>query len=82
MFTLMIVRFAYLLIVSDLQKMSHPVDYRAESCGLNHLSQRPYLYYILPNIDLNVKMCVSKCPIDTNRDICLYRRNGISLHSE
>jgi hypothetical protein len=56
------------------------LDFRDEPCGFDHLEIRPYLYWPHPNVDLNVRMCVAECPEDTGRKICLYQRDGTSLH--
>lgn len=56
------------------------LDFRSEACGFNQLEIRPYLYWPHPNVDLNVRMCVAECPQDTGRKICLYQRDGETLH--
>ena len=38
------------------------------------------MYWPHPNVDLNVRMCVAECPEDTGRKICLYQRDGETLH--
>jgi len=38
------------------------MDFRAEICGVGKLESRPYLYFISPTVDINVKMCVESCP--------------------
>lgn len=75
----------YFLIVfaqGNPDKLAYGIDFRALPCGLGRLNEKPYLYFLQPNIDLNVKMCVNKCPEGTNYILCLYRPDGINEHSD
>ena len=44
------------------QRLTRPMDFRAEICGLDRLKGLDYIYYVQPVIDVNVKQCVSSCP--------------------
>ena len=46
-------------------RLSNPVDFRAELCGKDHLEGRDYLYYANPIKDINVRFCVKSCPEST-----------------
>ena len=72
--------FALVMLASP-SRLIHGLDFRARACGLDSLEARPLLYYLLPNIDMNLKMCLSSCPSATNLDVCLYRPDGVLTHS-
>lgn len=46
----------------DPNRLLNGMDFRAQMCGLSHLSKKPYLYYASPLVDLNVAFCVNECP--------------------
>ncbi len=65
----------YLVNLGSVQRLSHPSDFRSELCGTNHLSGHPFLYFLQPLVDPQVRMCVTKCPQETGPRICLYDRS-------
>ena len=56
------------------------LDFRSDPCGLSHLKKTKYLYFPLANVNVNVTMCVDKCPSDTGRRLCLYHPDGATKH--
>ena len=56
------------------------LDFRSKPCGLNELKPRRFLYFPLPNVNVNITMCVDKCPEDTGRRLCLYHPDGVQQH--
>ena len=81
-FLILIIRLIFILSQSNPKKLAYGLDFRTEFCGLSHLSQKKYVYFIHPNVDINLKICIKKCPEATNKEICLYRRDGINYHTE
>lgn len=69
--------FGYLFLIGTPYKLFNH-DFRARECGFNELASKPFLYYLQPSIDMNVKMCVEFCPNYTGAPICLYEPNGIN----
>lgn len=53
-------------------KLGMGFDFRGLICGEAPLQNKPYLYKILPQTDLNLQICVSECPKLTGPQICLY----------
>lgn len=56
------------------------LDFRSRACGTDQLSTKKYLYFPVPNVDINISMCLNKCPVDTGRRLCLYYKDGIKSH--
>ena len=69
--------FVLLIKEQNLKKLGNK-DFRGKNCGKNQLSHRPYLYYLAPSLDVNVKMCVENCPNHAGMPICLYKKDGIT----
>lgn len=65
----------YLINLGSVHRLSHPTDFRSELCGTNHLSGHPYVYFLQPLVDVEVRMCVRECPRETGPRICLYDRS-------
>ena len=61
-------------------KLYSGLDFRTNACGLGGLERLKYMYFPLPNVNVNVTMCIDKCPVDTGRRICLYQPNGKTFH--
>lgn len=57
-------------------KLGRGNDFRGMICGQTPLETKPYLYKILPQSDLNLQICVSECPAETGKKICLYENDG------
>lgn len=53
-------------------ELVRPRDFRGQICGVGRHINRPYLYFLAPTVDLNVGMCVEKCPEKPGTQICLY----------
>ena len=70
--------FGYLFLIGVPYKLFNH-DFRARECGSNELASKPFLYYLQPSIDMNVKMCVEFCPNFTGAPICLYEPNGLNM---
>ena len=49
-----------------------------EICGYDARTDRPYTYYLAPEKDIRISMCVSECPNITGQDICLYKTDKSS----
>jgi hypothetical protein len=81
-FLILLIQFIVFGLVGDPQRLAYGLDFRANSCGVGNLTAKPYLYYAIPNIDLNVNLCMSSCPNATNYEFCLYRPDGRKEHSE
>lgn len=56
--------------------MTKEIDLRGRFCGENELSGRPFKYYLQPNIELKLQICVEECPTETGPDICIYSPTG------
>ena len=56
--------------------MINYLDFRGRRCGRAELEDRPYVYYINPSLDMNLRMCVESCPDSTGLPICLYEPDG------
>ena len=54
------------------------LDFRGRRCGRVELSHRPYVYYMNPSLDMNLRMCVESCPDSTGLKICLYKKDGVT----
>ena len=76
--TLSLLLFLLLLINTQSLKKLGQKDFRGKNCGQNQLSHRPYLYYLAPSLDVNVKMCVTNCPNQAGLPICLYKKDGVT----
>jgi hypothetical protein len=59
-----------------LSLLTKEIDLRGRFCGENELADKPYKYYLQPNIELNLKICVSSCPTETGPDVCIYSPQG------
>ena len=79
---LLLIHFIIVFLNADPNNLAFGLDFRTKPCGNDELKNRSYLYFIKPNIDLNLKMCVFDCPPGTNYDMCLYRPNGVNEHKE
>jgi hypothetical protein len=44
------------------ERLFNGMDFRAEVCGNGKFTNKHYLYFMTPTIDINVAMCVHKCP--------------------
>lgn len=58
---LLIFGFVYSFSLKNLDSLQY-LDFRASKCGQAQLSDKPFLYYIQPAIDMSVRICVSSCP--------------------
>ena len=71
--------FAFVIILaqkSDPRVLLNPMDFRGQMCGIAPFASKPYIYYMAPNIDLNVAICVAECPQGTGAPIYLYHVGG------
>jgi hypothetical protein len=68
--------FIMITLQSDPRILTHPIDFRAQMCGIEPLANKTLLYYMTPSIDLNVTACVSSCPNSTGATIYLYEPDG------
>jgi hypothetical protein len=41
------------------------MDFRGDFCGVGKLANKPYLYYLTPEVDINFAICVEQCPSTT-----------------
>ena len=57
----------------DAERVLHGSDFRAELCGVDDLSGKEYLYWPDPKNDMDVKLCLAGCPVNTStKAVCLY----------
>ena len=47
-----------------------------EICGHGARIDLPYTYFLAPEKDIKISMCVKECPKTTGRSICLYKDNA------
>lgn len=70
---------AYFAIADgDLSRLINGMDFRGVICGVGSYSDKPFLYFINPVLDINVGICVSSCPKSTGNSICLYEKDGFT----
>lgn len=70
--------FIFLRSKSDLSILLQEKDLRGRFCGQNELQNKPYLYFLQPNIEFNLTICVEECPTKTGPEICIYDPEGKS----
>jgi len=62
--------FAYL--DGDPNRLIYGMDIRSEICGVGKLEEKALVYYINPVVDIDLKICIEKCPDLSGPDICIY----------
>ena len=60
----------WIYLQSNISVLTHPMDFRAQMCGIEPFENKTFLYYLTPSIDINVTMCVNSCPNTTGSSIC------------
>jgi hypothetical protein len=69
----------YTILDGDVERVLHGADFRAELCGVDDLSDKEYLYWPKPNVDLDLKICMAGCPVTDAKDvICLYDNDHVT----
>ena len=58
------------------------LDFRSLPCARGNLTDLKYLYFPIANVNVNVTMCVDKCPIETGHRLCLYHPDGVTRHQD
>mmetsp|Transcript_11109 Transcript_11109/g.5634 ORF Transcript_11109/g.5634 Transcript_11109/m.5634 type:complete len:87 (-) Transcript_11109:68-328(-) len=48
----------YTIQEGDVNRLTHGHDFRAELCGVDDLSHRPFVWWPEPEIDMGLVMCV------------------------
>ena len=59
----------------DNARLYNGQDFRMQTCGKDARNSRPYTYYLAPEKDINIALCVEECPVLTGLIICLYKSN-------
>ena len=74
LFNIGLIMFAiYSVMEGDAQRVLHGSDFRGELCGVDDLSGKEYLYWPDPNGDMDVKLCLAGCPVNTSsKAVCFY----------
>jgi hypothetical protein len=68
--------FVYSIKNGAADRLYYPMDFRGELCGQGKYTNKPYVYYIHPLMDTDLKICVESCPLSTGPDICLPATDG------
>lgn len=66
------------ILNGDLNRLTTGYDFRSVLCGYDNFSDKPYLYFINPVVDLNLRICIKHCPKSTGDTICLYKPDGVT----
>ena len=61
-----------------MNRLINGMDFRGVICGVDKYSDKPYLYFVNPVLDINVAICVKSCPQSTGNKICLYEKDGFT----
>jgi len=67
---------AFFLGKGDINHLTRGYDYLANTCGEGHFTDRPYVYWVNPLVDINMKLCVSSCYARFGEHICIYDNDG------
>lgn len=60
-------------------RLLHGWDFRGELCGQGELRSKPYTYFPIPDLTLDVGMCLEGCPIlSTRYSVCYYDTDHVT----
>lgn len=60
-------------------RLLHGWDFRGELCGFGELSAKAYTYFPIPELTMEVALCLEGCPVlSTPHSVCYYDTNHVT----